>query len=553
MSDIDTRIRWRAAHCLRRAARLRLCSAVEATIRQMDRSQESTFRDGAAPFYFVAAKLWVMLAMYRISAESPAMLSPFKDAILGWALSPDLPHVGIREYAKRTLMELNSAGVIALAASEIAVLREVNRPLKGQTSVERTTPASYNQVKDDALRFRFDQMDTLPYWYNDILRIFPTVSADQILDIADQWIRGKWGASAEANWWKKEPRKARYDERRFNRWSHRHGSYPQIERYGTYLEWNAMHCVVGELLATHPVAKTECHYRSLNYWFGHFLPTSPPAWLADYRGPTPLETRIWVQDSGADDDWLQNINGDDVLMEIGALDSSRPGWLVVDCHYDVHFPKRETSVRISTALVSPSTGAALVRALQTASNPWDFRIPYEDDDLAIAAPPYRLSGWIGHVEADDCFDRRDPFRYEVSSIRVRPGRGLTKMLDLERRVETDVIWVRKRGGEAALMYEAWCDEPPSEEDYSTRNINSAGWRFLARTDVVQSYLLKKNMDLICEIQISRRLRSEDRRSYDSDEKQKTHNKIILLRAQGELEDANGHIGAWATHRQGVGS
>ena len=54
----------------------------------------------------------------------------------------------------------------------------------------------------------------------DILRIFPTVSQDQVLEIAERWILDKWGADPEANWWNKEPRKARYDERRFGLWTH---------------------------------------------------------------------------------------------------------------------------------------------------------------------------------------------------------------------------------------------------------------------------------------------------------------------------------------------
>src|SRR5213083_2834018 len=97
MSDIDKRIRWRAAHCFRRAAYLQLPGVIRATVAQMERLQDATFRDGRAPFYFIAAKLWLALAMYRVSAESPTMSRPFKDQILSLALSQDLPHAGIRE------------------------------------------------------------------------------------------------------------------------------------------------------------------------------------------------------------------------------------------------------------------------------------------------------------------------------------------------------------------------------------------------------------------------------------------------------------------------
>ncbi len=70
----------------------------------------------------------------------------------------------------------------------------------------------------------------------------------------------------------------------------------------------------------------------------------------------------------------------------------------------------------------PETAPALVRALQTASNQWDFRIPDEEDELQIDAPPYSLVGWLAHIGGDAGFDEHDPFRYEVGQTRVKRGR-----------------------------------------------------------------------------------------------------------------------------------
>jgi hypothetical protein len=59
------------------------------------------------------------------------------------------------------------------------------------------------------------------------------------------------------------------------------------------------------------------------------------------------------------------------------------------------------------------------------------------------------------------------------------------------------------------------------------------------------------MDLVCELQVDRRLNDEYRRTYDSESKKQMHEKILLLRAQGTLEDADGNTGAWTAYRQGV--
>lgn len=554
MSDIDTRVRWKAAHALRRLAKLGCFDIVKATVLQSSRVKDDAFRDPTGPFYSLAAKLWLTISLYRISAETPEALSSCKAEIFDLATSSELPHVGIREYAKRALLQLTSAGKISLTSFEKTQIDQVNVALKGQTAKKKGEQRPFGRVRDYKRRFKFDNMDTIPYWYGDILRFFPTVSQDRVLEIAERWILDKWGADPQANWWDKEPRKNRYNERRFGSWSHEHGSLPTIERYGTHLEWNAMHCVVGELLMTHPIAKVgEFSFYNFDYWLGKILPTDPPAWLSDNRCPTPLEARLWKEDPRTDSGWLHNIRRDEFLTEVGLRSSLRKGWIVVEGNYTVHFPKREANIRISSALVSPETAPALVRALQTESNPWGFRLPNEGDELQINVPPYSLVGWLEDIEGDLRFDDRDPFRYEVRQIRVKPGRKLAEVLELMPLDGSHRTWICNDTGEAALIYESWCDESPPEEDYYPRRIRSNGWRLWARTEMVRSFLTNGGWDLICEVQVERRLRNEYGWSYYAEKKRKTHDKILLLRGDGSVAEAKGRVGSWTGIGRGVGS
>ncbi len=318
MSDIDTRVRWKAAHTLRRLAQHGCLDIVKATIDQSNRLVDKSFRDPTAPFYFLAAKLWLMISLHRISAEAPGSLNLHKDQIFYIATSSELPHVAIQEYAKRTLHQLAASGVIALTDFEKDQLDKVNTTIKGKTNKGRDSFRTFGHVQDGKRRFRFDEMDTLRYWYEDILRMFPTASQEQVLTIGEQWIIDKWEAIDKANYWDKEPRKSRYDDRKYNLWSHSHHSRPTIERYGTHLEWNAMYCIVGELLKSHPVIdEEEGQYGSFSYWLSHVLLTDDPAWLSDHRRPTPLELRFWKDDPRTDKGWLQNINRAELLSEFG--------------------------------------------------------------------------------------------------------------------------------------------------------------------------------------------------------------------------------------------
>ncbi len=545
MSDIDTRVRWRAAHALRLLAKLGCSDIVKATVSQSSRVRDDAFRDPSGPFYFLAAKLWLTISLYRISAETPEALKSCKVEIFDVATSLEIPHVGIREYAKRTLLQLASTGTITLTEPEYSQVNQVNTALKGKTGKNGDVDRSFNNTSDDKHRFKFDQMDTIPYWYDRILRIFPTLSLDQFLENAERWILDRWDADPEANWWNKEPRKSRYHERRYNLWLHSHGSLPTIERYGTYLELNAMYCVVGELLTTHQISeKDELYFDSFDYWLGSVLPSNPPAWLSDNRGPTPLEDRLWKEDLRTDRGWLHNTRRDEFLTEVGIRPPFLKGWIVVDGCYTASFPKREANIQINSALVYPETASALVRALQTASNPRNFRIPDEDDELQIDAQPYRFIGWIAHVGGDLRFDEHDPFRYEVRQIQAKPGRILTESFGLVPQAGSHNTWICSDTNEAVLFYEAWCDEPPPEENYYRRSTRSEGWRLWAKSDMVQSFITNEGLDLICEVQIERQLRNEYGGSYEADSKRKTHEKILLLQANGSVADDKGRIGSW---------
>ena len=55
-----------------------------------------------------------------------------------------------------------------------------------------------------------------------------------------------------------------------------------------------MHCVIGELLSTHPISKEdEYNFDNFDHWLWKSLLTEPPAWLSYNPGPTPLEHRLW--------------------------------------------------------------------------------------------------------------------------------------------------------------------------------------------------------------------------------------------------------------------
>lgn len=545
LADIDTRLRWRVAHAVRRLARLGATDFLDAVVSNWSRTADNAFRDPGAPYYWLSARLWLAMTLNRISAEVPTAVVPHLPLLLRAATDPDLPHILIREHAKQAALRLTSNGDAVVAATDIDSLRAINEPRLPRTDRERAHGSDYRSDPRPEQAFHFDLMDTLPYLYRPLLRLFPDIEMDDLLSRAEHWIVANWAAPTTAGWWQTEPRKARYDERRYGLWTPSHGELPTIERYGYYLEWNAMMCVVGELLTTHAVTNAEEGFSSFERWFARLLPTEPDYWVSDVREPTPLVPRLWGAELPTAGTSAESPLTGELAEEMGVNEPTHPGWIVVAGQYDVHLPSDELHTAISSALVSPGTASALARALQTAADPNDFRLPDEGDEVQIDAPPYRLMGWLGEHDCELGFDERDPLRHQAVPVRVVPGHSVEMFLGLNRDQGAHATWTGAASGEQAFIAEVWNDLSEDDSDRRTRQTGSGGWRLWTRASDLRAFLSHKDMDLICEVNVVSRSYEEGSRRYDSEEgKPGTRDRILLIRRDGWIDGATGRIGTW---------
>lgn len=548
LGDIDTRLRWPAAHALRRLARLQATDAFDAVLSNWNRTEDKSFRDPEAPYYWLAARLWLVMAISRIAGETPSAAAPHLELLARIATDPDLPHVLIREHAKRAVLRLVDQGLAAQAAFDPGAIGSANMPRLPRIRAKRPIAGRSRQQRTTSDRaFQFDSWDTPRYWYEPLLDLFPRLDMDHFLDRAEDWILGRWGAPRTATWWDPEPRKGRY-KGDHPLWDSSHGGLPIVERYGTYLEWHAMLCVVGELLETHALSNSREFFGSFEEWLSRLLPTEPDHWISDSREPTPLETRLWAPDPRPTQTWLRGARTAEFVGELGVRKPGRLGWIVVQGHHTVRSSTHAETVSISSALVSPDTASALVRALQTVRDPGDFRIPSEDDWLQIDAASYRLTGWLAENAAETHFDKRDPLRHEATPLPWTPGRAVCESLGLTHDHGTRAQWTASGDSEPSFAGEVWCDIAESEDDHGPRPTGASGWRLWMRTRDLQAFLVQQNMHLICEVQIERHIQDKYSRTYDP-KKRRVSDRILLCRRDGRIEGAAGRLGSWTTARR----
>ncbi len=547
MGDVDVRIRWRAAHVVRCVVRLGEKDLLNEITALYDKKLEPNYRAPDAPFYWIAARLWLLIALNRIAEESSSSITPLAPFLLRVATDDEFPHLLLRSYAKQTLISLSNGDADLLTPGERATTDAINTSPIARKEANQKYPR-VDRFRKQKGRFQFDSLDTLPYWYPSAIRVFADVDQEDFLRMAEHWIIDRWSEKDSVWLWDWQKRISRFSEGDYRLWSHGQGSMPTIERYNNYLEWHAMWCAAGELMKSRPLALSEDdeEYGTLEYWLSNAGLTEPPLWLSDLRGVKPLESQIWFAPKIPVEQWIDDISNDDFLIEIG-LDNEE-NMIVVDGYHQNRSERYNSNVSVSTALVAPKTADALVRALQTANDSRDYRLPPNGHSLEIDHIPFQLRGWLTESEGDLLAERKDPFRNGVGMIASRPAPEVIEILGLIYKFDHKPTWVDEKSGSPACIYEAWGDTPGDKDEnnrlYGT-DPDSGGCRLSIGRKALATYINELGFELIMEVQITRE-KNRDRHSRFNKETQKEarFSRIILLKRDGGIYAAEGRIGSW---------
>jgi hypothetical protein len=545
MTDVDTRIRWRAAHAFVRLAVFNEHEAIAALSVESSRTADVLFRQPDAPFYDLAGKLWFTIAADQAAYLAPENAVPLRDSLWHLVNEPSLPHVLIRAFALSTLKKLAGAGQISFSSQQKASLKNVNKAVHSPEA--RNEAVSESSEADPPTKHRFDSMDTIPYWYRPVVSCFADVSMSEFLKLADKWISDKWQVPPDIGIWKDEKRLSRFSDRDWNLWSNRHGSGPIIERPSTYYEWHAMWCVVGELLATHAPVKERDNwpYDSIHKKIEEELLTYSPIWLSSLRMPKPLEPQFWFEpSSSADiDEWLREPEQAFFLGELA--NGSDSDTLVVEGHHEEQAPWFRSDVSVRTALVSPDRAISLARALSSA-NHYRYFVPPEGHALEIDNGSYQLLGWLKSPDVPDArIDGHDTFRASLNASGDVPGTAISKLFLLKSSWPKDET-IAGPDGVVVFSRERWSDDVAMDGErraYSDQP-TSKGERLRIRKESLKQFLASKGLDLIVHIENTRANRGYDYGGSDRNEKRQTYNKHFVFRHNGIYEDAFGNSGTW---------
>lgn len=513
-------MRWRAAHATRELLKLpgqaAAAAVASALVRYLDQPDPGAFRDPGLYFYGMSAATALLVAIERVAHEKPEILTPHLDDLVRHAISTDLPHTQIRELARRAALAL-----AAPSDPRTDTLRYANRPASCLT--DRVQRERIDRRQSQEHRYRFDEMDTIPYWYTPLARVFG-VPVDTVAESAEGWILDTWGLD-ESDWWT-DARELR-DERTAERMRHGHGSIPPEESLRLYLEYHAMMTAAGELIDKgRSVLVPDWHEDGFDPWQNWLSPhLAANPWISELRTPVPADPAYfgylprdgpWAAPDVADLDRIFGLQGTDladpVRIDGRAFISRRGGY---------------ESSHIQSALVRPDYAADLQRALACSSEPTDWKLPDEDEhDFEVMHDRFELRGWLAQPpNPRESLDDSDPYAHGLEGALPMPGR----LFRASAGAMPGPLPIIDGNGNVLARGEQWAD-PERDRYRSSEHTSCSGSLIYMQRAALLRFLSDTGYCLIVEVQLGRHKSS----TRNDESRASRRSRIYLVHADGRV-------------------
>ena len=523
----DKFVRWRAAHFVLDRSRAS-STFVDHLMHRFDDQTGLGYYAPTSEFLWMSAQVWTLLILRRLAVDAPEYVCRFAQKLEKVAACREWPHALLREIARSTLSELPSqmGATVATRHSPIAF---VNRPAACQ--IERRYPITPGRRRDEDIRFWFDPVDTIPYWFEPLGRVFG-ISTSEVTTRAEDWVVDQLGFD---NTTVRTDRPTLRDRYRYEQITNNHGIQPRVEDLQTYLEWHAMFLAAGKLADSGTpivVHNDEPPEDPWNNWLTRFLDPTGRLWISDHRDPVPLDRHLHAPDPQPET-WrdVSDANFDRELLVEDAL--------VVNASVYTFHESLYEFVHLDSALVSPESAESLLICLQHSPTPYHHPLPVENDwnNLEINEPGFQLIGWLTDIAHDSSrLDEHDPLR-RIRLRTVVPGRAFQDVVANTYPAHEWQTSIHPLRGPVTIR--RWSDKP-ADRPTPSRPRYTAGRQTLVRTPELLTFLSAVGRDLILKVRVSRHYTRHVNLPNEQEERHDPGTaRIYLLRRDRTLYDGMG--------------
>ena len=502
-SSID---RWRAAHSLRRFARLDQWDVIDSVVTRSNASGAGPFQAQELPFYSMHARLWLVIALARMALEYPGNVARYEDVLKAIALNDEVPHVVMRQFAADALISCKKGGHSRLTSGELARIHKVNVSQFGPPQKTDRRGAGYYEGRpvsapEPENKFWLD-MDFEKQTVEGLARVFG-LPHWQVTDVVNEWIR-RFDKKVE-HMYDSGGRSRKQTERQV-------GLIPEYQGYGQQLGWHAVWLAAGQLLVSNPIVVSGFSEPGQDPWMDwlqdFLLSRKDGLWLADGTDSPPVEVRSSLQETGKR---AVVLTGDKAkLLRLVGIEGGRLGQeIVVEGDW-----KSVDGIRvaISSALVKPEDADRRMRGLLR-TRPVDVWLPTFDQRVGIAEwlsnARTGYQPWVVSPSDEVRLDADDPLGARHAAVR-RPylSTDLRARLLLTSADAFNRRWLDTRG-RCIAHAEAWGRDQPYLDDGSR-----TGKRLVLSTKLLRKALETAARSLLVLIRIER-YQSERYSSEDS--------------------------------------
>lgn len=483
--------RWDAVHVLRHLAKLGDREIIDQLIQIRNCEDNFGFSNEGFPFYWLSCKLWLFHGLHKIVDEHPNIIASQSQVFYDEATNKT-NSILIRYYSKSICLKLASSSKGIFSDQEIKTLSKILIPRKSKNKNFNLIPLADGHES----RFDFDELDTVPYWYDHLGRLFG-ISGRQIAQKAENIICDIWKYTGNPN----KDNHLNISSRDYGLISKRHHSIPSVENIQTYYEYHSMMYVANELLENLTIDTD--YWNTLEEWIDGWLPSSNN-WLSDVRMGTPSEKQYWEfsNDPNNSISWLYSISLDDFNDKVFTKNNTEEEWVVVASYYQRKYWKNHETISISSALVNPERANSLLVSLQSCGNSHDYGLPEEKEErerFEIDEFGFLLKGWLrttsNEKKSEEDLDLRNK---TLNNVKVILGKSFNTWFKNNRHSE-DL--------NSHVEFQNWSDI----DDRSDRNsgFGTKGYRLLIKKETLLSYLSETNYNLILECEIQRSPETRD--------------------------------------------
>lgn len=486
--------RWRAAHSVRRFAKLERWDVIDLLISKINIDNAHPFQAPELTFYHLHARLWLLIALARVAIDHPKELGKHADNLKDIAFSKEFPHVLMQHFAANILQTCIKKGNLKLSMQDKKRLDTVNK-------------SPHTRLKAKVRKFRRGIMyERRP---DGVPKPQATFSLDydfckyDVQYLSDVFGKHGWEMKDSIAKWARElddKTNGMYEnggrDRNFGR-RYTSGITSDYHTYGQQLGWNALFLTAGELLRELPVTDDSYDDDPWPYWLNREMLTRKDGlWLSDGIDATPLDKKINLFEKGEKELVIASSMGT-ILSLIGANSLKVDKDVIVEGSWHSYDGIR---VRISSALVAPDKAKALATQLSK-DDPFQAWVPRyqegEDEEEYIHSQQDGYEPWLVYPSVETKIDGSDTLGARCVMERPYFKKEITTKYGLKSDDPFKRHWKNGRGDIVSVV-EAWGYTGEHDEGTSEN-----GLRLKCSKDFLQNLLSQKNMDLIIFIKLER--------------------------------------------------